>query len=68
MSASRDRPYSRASRLDWRMSGRLSSVSHLETVWRLTPSFSATASWDRPDFFRAADRLLPKFMKTTPFL
>ncbi len=40
----------------------INSVSHLEMVWRLTPSFSATASWDRPFFFRASDRLLPKLI------
>ncbi len=40
----------------------INSVSHLEMVWRLTPSFSATASWDRLFFFRASDRLLPKLI------
>ena len=37
-------------------------------VWRLTPSFSATSSWDRPLFLRARARLFPKLMTKSPFL
>lgn len=39
-----------------------SSSSHLEMVCRLTPSFSATSSCDRPLFLRALNKLFPKLM------
>ncbi len=45
-----------------------SPLSHLDTLWRLTPSWLASSSWDQPFFFRKSIILSARIMRIAPFV